>query len=430
MMKRVLAAVLLLAMLSACGRREPPDADAPPVTLRVVTSYGGEDGSRKHYEAAVAAYEAETGYVVQDNSATSNEEWKARVLTDFETGSEPDVLFFFANADAGPFIRAGKVVSLEEIRQAYPDYAGNMDGAKLPAASDGLHYAVPIVGFWEYLYVNKAVLADCGVDVPGPDYTWEQFLTDCQAIREGGYTPIACSLTEVSHYWFEYTVLNNGGPARHLETPSLDEDGQLVEDEVSAAWVAGLNDIKALYDLGCFPEDTLTAGDAETSAQFGEGKAAFLLDGSWKVGYFTQRYPERLEDLAVCCVPAKGLRRAADAIGGISSGFFITRRAWDDPEKRKAAVAFVSYLTSDEVVASFVTTELTALKEAPPLGPLDPLSQSAADTLAGAASLTGAVQDTISSEARSTLFANIQNVVTGKMTAREAVAAAMARNGS
>ena len=34
-----------------------------------------------------------------------------------------------------------------------------------------------------------------------------------------------------------------------------------MEDAAAASWIAGLNDIKTLYELGCFPEDTLTAGD-------------------------------------------------------------------------------------------------------------------------------------------------------------------------
>lgn len=366
-MKRVwIFCLLALMALTACGRREAAPQDAPAVTLRVVTSFGGEDGNRKNYEAAVAAYEAETGYMVEDVSAVSNEEWKARVLADFETGSEPDVLFFFANADAEPFIRADRVVPVEEIRRDYPDYAGNMAGSMLPPASNELHYAVPVLGYWEYLYVNKAVLADCGVALLWSDYRWEQFLEDCEAIREKGYTPIACSLAEVSHYWFEFAVLNNGSPATHLIPPVLDDGGRLVADEATGAWLAGLGDIKDLYERGYFSEDTLTAGDTETTALFGEGGAAFLLDGSWKAGYFTEHYPERLEELTVCCVPAKGTRRATDTIGGISTGFFITRRAWNDPEKREAAVSFVSRLTSDEVVAAFATTELTALKTARP----------------------------------------------------------------
>ena len=94
-MKKITAFLLVVAMclgFVVC-------AHADSVTLNVVTSYGGDDGNRKNFEDAVAAYEASTGNKVNDGSATSNEQWKAKVLTDFETGSEPDVLFFFTNAD-------------------------------------------------------------------------------------------------------------------------------------------------------------------------------------------------------------------------------------------------------------------------------------------------------------------------------------------
>lgn len=121
------------------------------VTLEVVTSYGGDDGSRGTFEAAVAAYEAATGNKVRDGSATSNEGWKAKVLADFETGSEPDVLFFFTNADADPIINAGRVISIEDIREVYPDYASNMKQSMLAEAADGKHYAVPAAGYWENL---------------------------------------------------------------------------------------------------------------------------------------------------------------------------------------------------------------------------------------------------------------------------------------
>ena len=105
----VLAASLVL-MVIVMVLAAVLSAAAENVTLNVVTSYGGDDGNRANFEAAVAEYEAQTGNKVNDGSSTSNEEWKARVLTDFETGSEPDVLFFFTNADAEPFVSAGKVV--------------------------------------------------------------------------------------------------------------------------------------------------------------------------------------------------------------------------------------------------------------------------------------------------------------------------------
>lgn len=431
-----LACALTLGLLAGCGGGDKPSAPgsaggdksnaggqpASGVELTVVTSYGGDDGNRKNYENAVSSYEAATGNKILDASGTSNEEWKAKVLTDFQTGTEPDVLFFFTNADAEPIIQAGKVVDVPTIRAAYPDYADNMRDSMLAVASDGKNYAIPSSGFWENMFVNTKVLSDCGVAVPGPDYTWDQFLTDCETIKAKGYTPIACSLFEVPHYWFEFCVMNNGTLENQLDLPAS------ADDAAGQKWCAALNDMKDLYEKGYFPVNTLTATDAETVQLFGDGDAAFLIDGSWKVNYFVENYPDSLSDYAISYVPAKGERKASEAIGGISMGYFITKKAWDDPAKQAAAVDFVKHMTSDEVMSTFVTTEVTALKNGASPSGLNPLQQAAADANANITGVVGAVQDTISSECKTDLFANVQNVVTGKMSAADAVNSAIALN--
>ena len=431
MRKRITAlllAALTLLSLAGCAQTERQKTADKSVELSVVTSYGRGDGNRKSFESAVAAYEKKTGVKVIDGSSTSNEEWKNEVLTDFMTGSEPDVLFYFTDVDAEPFINAGRVVSIEEIREEYPDYATNMKQAMMAVASDGKHYAVPATGYWENLFVNRRVLEACGVSIPGADYDWERFLDDCGRIRRAGYTPIACSLFEIPHYLFEFAVLNNGTLENHLKVPRLNAEGHLVRDAAAESWIAGIEDIKTLYDLKYLPEDTLTATDAETVALFAEGKAAFLIDGSWKVGYLTEYYPEHLDDYVVCCVPGKGERKATEAIGGISMGYFITRKAWNDPLKREAAVSFVFHMTSEEVLSSFITTEVTALIDGASPAGLNAIQQSAAETNAQITGIVGAVQDSISGEAKSELFADIQKCVTGQMSAEEAVEAAIRIN--
>ena len=396
---------------------------AGPVSITVVTSYGGDDGNRANYEAALAGYEAATGNTVLDASATSNEEWKAKVMTDFETGTEPDVLFYFNGVDANAVVEAGKVVSLDEIRAEYPNYASNMKEELLvPSPADGKVYSVPVNGFWESMFVNKKVLEAAGVEMPGASYTWEQFLSDCQKIKDAGFTPIAVSLQEVPHYWFEFAIFNNGNLANHLTVPAS------AEDEAGQKWAAGLEDIKSLYELGYLPANTLTATDAETVQMLADGEAAFLIDGSWKVGFFQSNCADHLDDFALTYVPAKGERKATDLIGGISMGYYITKKAWDDPAKRDAAVAFVEYMTSDEQVSIFSVTAVTALKNGvTPGNNLDPLQVSAIEMCAGATGIVGAVQDSLTTEQRGDLFANTKNVVSGKTTAAEAIAQALAK---
>lgn len=436
-MKKILAFLLAFCLLlTACSMGHDPNAaqtesseeTKAPVELYVVTSYGGNDGNRVDFEGAVKAYEDSTGNVVIDGSATSNEGWKAKVLADFETGSEPDVLFFFTNADVDPIINARRVVSIEEIREVYPDYAANMKESMLAEAADGSHYAVPSAGYWENLFVNKMVLEECGVAMPGEDYTWEQFLTDCETIRNCGYIPIACSLYEVPHYLFEFAVMNNGTLENHLEVPTVDENGTLGDDAAAQKWVAALTDIRELYQRGFFPVNTLTAADAETVSLFAEGKAAFLIDGSWQVGYLSEHHGDHLQDYAISYVPAKGERAATEAIGGISMGYFITRKAWENEETREAAVEFVNQLTSDEVLSTFIRTEVTALIDGASPDDLNSLEQSAAQANNGLTGVSLAVQDSISAEAKSELFSNLQKVVTGRMTPEAAVTSAIKRN--
>ena len=113
---------------------------------------------------------------------------------------------------------------------------------------------------------------------------------------------------------------------------------------------------------------------------FTDGKAAFLIDGSWKVGGIASACQSdaddestldqaKLDKFSVTYVPAKkdSERKATDLIGGISSGYYITKKAWDDESKRDAAVKFVEYMTSNEMVGKFAQHSATALKETPKL---------------------------------------------------------------
>ena len=452
----LLAGALACTSLAGCGSKSTADtqpaatttaaagteskaeettaAAAKSVALNVTTTFAGEDGNAKNYQNAIKDWQAATGNTVNDSSAVSDETFKARVASDFQMGSEPDVLFYFNGADANSFVEAGKVVSIDDIRAEYPDFASNMNDDLIAASLvDDKKYAVPVNGFWEAMFVNTEVLDAAGVAVPGADYTWDQFKADCEKIKAAGYSPIAAALGNIPHYWWEYAIFNHNTPENHINIPAA------VDDEQGQSWVAGMNDIKELYELGYFPKNTLSATDDDTFLMFMEGKAAFLIDGSWKVGGIAgqcQTDPEdpatldaeKLDKITVTYVPGNGDRKASDLIGGLSMGYYITKKAWDDPEKRDAAVNFVEYMTSNEVVPVFAQHTASALKAAPAVdqSQFNSLQVKAMEMMSGVTSLTPAVQDIFQGECRTSTFDGMPQIVTGKVTAEDAVSEGLA----
>ena len=414
-MKKALAVVLT----GICAASVPMGAMADGVPLNVTTTFAGTESNVENYQNVIKDWEASTGNTVSDSSATADETMKARVITDFETGSEPDVLLYFNGNDSNPFVEAGKVVSIDTIREQYPDYAANMKDDMIPASpADGVKYAVPFYGYWEGLFVNKAVCEAAGIEIPGADTTWDQFLEDCQKIKDAGYTPIAASLAGEPHYWFEFSIYNHTTPATYATVP------EAVDDEAGKAWVAGLNDIKDLYEKGYFSENTNTATADEVFQSFIDGKAAFYVDGSWKMGGIAEATDD-IDNFTVTYIPSENDRKSTDIIGGLSSGWYITTKAWEDEEKRDAAVSLVEAFINDETTSEFAGTATTALKNGVTLdeSTLNSLQKDSLTMTGGATGITGAVQDLVTQDQRAPIFDHMADIVTGSVTPEDAVQA-------
>lgn len=436
-MKRTFAFVLSVALaaltFAGCKNGKNENSSKKAVTINVVTAYGSEDGNREAFMSMVSEYEAQTGNKVSDQSGTVNEEWKYKINADFQTGAEPDVLMFYTGTDSDEIVRSKKLVTLDEIRREYPGYGSNMREESIPASEvDGKKYAIPTNGFWEGLYVNTEVLKNCGIsEMPGKFTTWDEFMAICEQIKTVGYIPIAVSLQEVPHYLFEHAVFNEGTPQTHTQIPKSSQDA------AGKNWAKGLQTIKDLYDMGYLPDNTLVASDTETFQLFATNKAAFVIDGSWKMGWFNTLTGQtgeilpgnvkNINDFYVTYVPSKDSRKNTDIISGISMGYFITRRAWDNPDKRDACIQFITALTSDEAITALAGNAPTALKSdfQPQTKYESSLHKSAAVMYNGASSYTPAVQDAINITARNWLFGSISSIVTGKLSIDEAIDTAL-----
>jgi len=382
-MRRWLALALALALCAAAG--------AEGITLRTVSCFAGEDAASVSYVELLRDYEQRTGNVVEDDSATSDESWKARVLSAFAVGDEPDVLFFFAcSADSAPILR--RTVPIALINASYPEL--HLTESDALRESDGVVYAIPARPYYEGLFVNADLFEQQGLALPD---SWERLEAAVRGFADSGIVPIAVSLSDIPHYLAECAVLSCATPEEYAARPETCAD-------VPASWLEGMARIRRLYEMGAFPRDTLNTSETVTSQLFREKKAAMQFDGSW----FANTIPQaNMDTVRVLPVPSDG--GGGVVIGGVSMGFYLTRRAWEDPLRRDAAVELLAWLTAPENVARLGTEQISGA-----------LAESAEALTGGAARVLGPLQDDMNKDAREVwLLDCLPAVAEGRVTPEE-----------
>ena len=365
---------------------------AHAVSLRTASAFGGTDASALAYVELLREYEAQTGNVVEDNSGTSDESWKASVLSDFAAGNEPDILFFFAcSADSAPILR--KMVPIFEINAAYPELA--LPESDILREADGTVYAIPLRPYFEGLFVNTDLFEQWGAPLPD---TWAHLEEAIGIFREAGVVPIAVSLSDIPHYLAECAVLAASSPQDYSARPTT-------VDAIPESWLRGMALIRRLYTLGAFPENAMNTSESVTSELFRQKKAAMQIDGSWFVNSLS---PQSMDTTVVMPMPSLDGQSKA-IIGGVSMGFYLTRRVWNDPTRRDAAVALLSWLTRPDHIKRLAAQEITGA-----------LADSADAMAARDSDMVRPIQDDMNKDARERwLLECVPAVAAGDMTAEE-----------
>ncbi len=391
------------------GEEQPAEggASGEGVTLNTASMFGGTDPTGEYYQAIIKDYEAKYGVTVNDVSATSDETWKTSIVADFQVGNEPDVLFYFTGVDAEPLIESGKVVDIATIQAEYPDYGKDISASPMEfmVEPDGKTYALPVRGFWEGLFVNKDLFDQYGLELPTD---WDKFETAIETFAANDIVPIAVSFADVPHYWIEHLILSYGGSEEHSKTL---EPGVAAPD----SWVEALNLLADLEEMGAFSPDATSTKNEATSQLFIDKKAAMMIDGSWFAGSVLDQ-----DNTTVMSFPSyNGIEPNTEIIGGFSSGFYITKKAWDDPAKREAAVNFVMEMTSKESIAEMAKVGGAPAAEIEVPTDLSPLASAGLVLSSSASKVEMPIDSTLNKQSWDYIVSNISNIVDGSMDARD-----------
>ncbi len=377
------------------------------VVLTTISMFGGTDSSADNYRQINEQFMEDNPYVIiEDNTQTADQDWKEKIAADFAVGNDPDVIQYFTDANASDVLAADKFVTIEEIRKEYPEYASDTKPEALQAAAnpDGIMRAVPTTGYWEGIFCNKDLFDQYQLELP---YDWNKLLAAIEVFQQNDIIPIAISLDNVPHYLMEALLLSSLGKDNYCEVPTM----------VTQQWSYGLSMIKTLRDYGAFPKNTDTIDNEMASELFRNKLAAMQVEGSW---YINSIYDQ--DNTVVVPFPniPGGVENQGAIVSGISNGFYITKKAWNDPKKREIAVQFVNAHTCKEAVTAYQgSIGLAAVETDWNTEDITALEQSGLEYGESATSICSPTDARISPEAYSKLVEGIVDVSTGELLPEE-----------
>ncbi|HEU5140108.1 MAG TPA: ABC transporter substrate-binding protein [Bacillales bacterium] len=322
------------------------DGGMSEVTLNVTTTFGGTDPGHDAYEKLVSQFEEEHPNVtIKENNFTAKPATTAKFRTSWSGGKVPDVLWYFVGAKGNFLYESGKTVPMPTIMEANPEWADTFDQRALEAvkklAPNGKLHAIPLLGYYEGLIANKALFEKYGLELPK---TWEAFKKAVETFKKNDVIPVTVSMN-TPNYLIEHYILAAGGAKCHSKG---------LEEGVPECYVNGLNLIKETYEWGAYPEDSLTLPD-DVAAQnyYKKGQAAMIFDGSWVVGGLPEDIAKTTTVLPVPTPPNSSGYDGKQIISGFSQGWFVSKEAYNS-NKKKAAVAFLKFMTSKEADQALV----------------------------------------------------------------------------
>ncbi len=411
-LSRLILPALLLSMAAGCLKSAPDNSPAsknagstavPSVgeqSIRVATTFTGEDPYTAVWQEVLKEFSEKHPVikVVDEATSAAGDAFKIKVHTDFASGYEPDVTYGFNGATGKPIVDSGKVISWEEELKADPAWAANFKPDPLVSCKyKGKLYALPFLGFFEGMWVNKDLFEVTGLEIPK---TYDDIIKTIPIFNNKNITPIACAFSDEPHYLIETFLLSMGGKEGHA-------------NPFDDSWAPALKLIKELYHRKAFTENALTLKQSAAVELFASKKAAMLVSGSWSQGKMRD-----LTNTAVIPLPMVpgGKADPTDIIGGAGTGWYLVRDL--NEEKAGAGMTFIKFMTQPEIMAKFVATAgyPCIVTEA---AAKNPIAQSGLDLMNNAESINGAVGDALGQEVFGAIWQGLSYIVTGSKSAEQ-----------
>jgi len=338
---------------------------------------------------------------------------KDKVSSLMQAGDPPDLFQGWGGGRLAQFVEAGLVRPIDD---EIADVKDQINAAGLSMTEvDGLQYGLPYnlgaIGLW----YNKDLFAQAGIDAFPT--TWEELLADVQAFQDAGITPISLAASSgdawTAMFWFAYlSVRFCGQEGMTTAITTGDWSGE--------CFVKAGQELERLVNMEPFQAGFLSASHDAQEGEFGNGRAAMMLQGQWAASAQATNSESGNgigDALGWAPFPAVegGAGLPTDIFGG-GDNFIVGR---DAPTE---AVEFAKWLTTDpDVVAAWVASGDAILPTLNGSEDLisDPNDQAILQARAGATFAQGYLDQVTSPALGLAINEQVQGLVAGALSPEE-----------
>lgn len=261
------------------------------VTLKYANWQWLESGRAEVLQEFVDAFEAQNPDIKIEKVAIPYSTYNDALLTQFEAGSGPDVMFVQDMALI-PWIDRAHLAPLDDLIDL-SKYAEFFPVQQQTAVKEGKNFALIYEGFpYAGLCYNKKLFEAAGVDVPK---TPEDLLKVSDAIYEATGKPGLIHPTNLANP----SYIMQGGMI-----VIMGHGGRIVKDGKFAVtqpeFIEGVEFLKKIYNLESTPTGTEFGVQRQ---QFLAGDAGMVMDGSYWPSIVKLNNPELYENLGVANLP-------------------------------------------------------------------------------------------------------------------------------
>ena len=167
------------------------DADGNWVKEEATITLGiGATASNTGMEAVMELAEETLGITIEKVIVPEGEDLDNWLKTNLASGSAPDIISYNTGAQLKSLNPSEYFADLSGY-----DFVGNLDDTFVEAASvDGKLYGVPSGSSQAgAIFYNKAIYEEYGLEIPE---TWDEFIANCDVLKEAGETAIIGSYAE------------------------------------------------------------------------------------------------------------------------------------------------------------------------------------------------------------------------------------------